>query len=407
MQLSASVLLSVAASLASFATAAPVVERSTTTPPQLNFNVIRYGASNETQSQFKGRRAIRAASSAGINLELDNEYSLYLAEIEIGTPGQKIKVDVDTGSSDLWVPGAGTKSNYGTYDNSKSSTYKKDKSGFQIGYGDGSSASGDWAKETVTIGGAKITGLEFGDATTQNVGQSILGVGMKGNEAAAQSYTGAFTYYNLPLQMANQGIISKAAYSLYLNNLEATSGSILFGAVDKSNYSGDLKTLSIVNIDDSGSASSEAVAFFVNLDGIKSGDNTFASTSYPALLDSGTTLIYAPSDVAKAVGTKYGTYSSQVGGYTTSCSTKGEDFTFTFEDKTITVPFSNLLYNLNGQAKGTSDECLVGVLDSGSNYYILGDGFLRSAYVVYDITDSQIQIAQANYNSGASEIVSL
>ncbi len=346
---------------------------------------------------------MKSAASAGVTLPLKNEYALYLADIEIGTPGQAIKIDVDTGSSDLWVPGAGTQSQDGTYDNSKSSTYEKVKSGFAISYGDGSSASGDWAKETVTIGGSKITGLEFGDATTQNVGQGILGVGFKGNEAAAQS-SNAFTYDNLPLQMKSQGVINKAAYSLYLNSLDATSGSILFGAVDKAKYSGDLKTLDIQNIDDSGAETSEAVAFFVNLDSIKSNGNTLTSTTYPALLDSGTTLIYAPEDVASKIGKKYGTYDSTVGGYTTSCSTRGEDFEFTFEDKTIKVPFKDLLYNTNGQAAGNSDTCFLGVLSSQSNYYILGDGFLRSAYVYYDIDEPQVGIAQAVYTDKSNVV---
>lgn len=342
-----------------------------------------------------------------MNLPLENEYALYLADIEIGTPGQKIRVDVDTGSSDLWVPGAGTQSEDGTYDHSKSSTYAKDKDGFQIGYGDGSSASGDWAKETIKIGGATVTGLEFGDATTQNVGQSILGVGFKGNEASAQSRSSAFTYDNLPIQMRKQGIINKAAYSLYLNSLEAESGSILFGAIDKSKFEGELKELDIVNIDDSGSETSEPVAFFVNLDSITNKDTKLASKTYPALLDSGTTLIYAPQEVAKTFGSKYGEYNQQVGGYLTSCSTEGEDFEFTFGDKTIKVPFKDLLYNLNGKASGSSDQCLVGVMGSSADYYILGDGFLRSAYVYYNIDDAKIGIAQAKYDSSSSDIVTV
>lgn len=406
MQFSNSILFSVLAALCSFSSALPVQKRGQQ-PPQIDFQVVRFGGKHSTHniSAFTPK-GTRSAAAAGVNLPLDNEYALYLADIEIGTPGQKIQIDVDTGSSDLWVPGAGTQSDYGTYDHSKSSTYKKVQDGFKISYGDGSGASGDWATETVKVGSASVKDLEFGDATTQDAGQGIFGVGFKGNEASAQS-SSSFTYDNLPLQLKKQGIISKAAYSLYLNSLEATSGSILFGAIDKSKFDGDLKTLSVQKIDDSGEETSEAVAFFVNLDSISAGNDKLASKTYPALLDSGTTLIYAPSSIAKSIGSKYGTYDSTQGGYTASCSTKGDDFEFTFEDKTIKVPFSNLLYNPNGKAKGSSDTCLVGVLDSGSNYYILGDGFLRSAYVYYDVENAEVGIAQAVYDSTNSNIVTV
>lgn len=417
MQFSNSVLLSVAAALASLTSAAPL-ERRSSQLPKIDFNVVRYGASSFNESVISPlsvhRKSVRSAASSGVNVPLENEYSLYLADLEIGTPGQKIQVDIDTGSSDLWVPGAGTKSNAGTYDHTKSSTYKKDKDGFKISYGDGSSASGDWAKETVKIGDATVKDLEFGDATTQNVGQSILGVGFTGNEAAAQQESGSFTYDNLPLQLKKQGVISKAAYSLFLNDVDAKSGSILFGGIDKSKIDGDLKTLKIQNVDDSGSQTDKPVAFFVNLDKIQAGGNNFAEKTYPALLDSGTTLIYAPQDIAESIGKKYGEYNQQYGGYLTSCSTTGDDFEFTFDDKTIKVPFKNLLYSLKKAGSGSSsesaksdsdDQCLVGVLGSQSEYYILGDGFLRSAYVYYDIDNAEIGLGQAKYDSTSSNIV--
>ena len=42
-----------------------------------------------------------------------------------------------------------------------------------------------------------------------------------------------------------------------------------------------------------------------------------------------------------------------------------------------------------------------------SNFTLLGDTFLRSAYVVYDMTHHQVGLAQANLNSTASTVVEL
>lgn len=46
-------------------------------------------------------------------------------------------------------------------------------------------------------------------------------------------------------------------------------------------------------------------------------------------------------------------------------------------------------------------------LQGSSDYYLLGDTFLRSAYVVYDLTNKKIGLAQANLNSTESKIVEI
>ena len=81
--------------------------------------------------------------------------------VTIGTPGQKLALQIDTGSSDIWVevpesrlcqlrtnPCATT----GTYENSTSSTYKYVNSLFSIQYADNTQAVGDYALETFQIG---------------------------------------------------------------------------------------------------------------------------------------------------------------------------------------------------------------------------------------------------------------
>lgn len=65
----------------------------------------------------------------------------YFIEISVGTPAQKFTVVPDTGSSNLWLYSKKCWSlacwTHPLYDNSKSSTYKKDGEDFEIQYGSG------------------------------------------------------------------------------------------------------------------------------------------------------------------------------------------------------------------------------------------------------------------------------
>ena len=77
--------------------------------------------------------------------------SLYLCPVTIGTPGQTFNLDFDTGSADLWLWStelpkktvAQNEKEHNIFDHSKSSSFKKIKATWKISYGDGSTASGD------------------------------------------------------------------------------------------------------------------------------------------------------------------------------------------------------------------------------------------------------------------------
>ncbi|MQL20644.1 hypothetical protein EI008_27125, partial [Escherichia coli] len=74
--------------------------------------------------------------------------------ITIGTPPQPFLVVLDTGSSNLWVPGPscdGSCKGKREYQSTKSSTFKANGKPCQIQYGTGN-AYGYWAEDTVAFG---------------------------------------------------------------------------------------------------------------------------------------------------------------------------------------------------------------------------------------------------------------
>lgn len=84
--------------------------------------------------------------------------------VTIGTPGQPIALQVDTGSSDIWTEVATSRlcrsrenpCASGTYDNTSSSSYAYVNSDFSIQYADGTYATGDYGMETFNIGGTRF-----------------------------------------------------------------------------------------------------------------------------------------------------------------------------------------------------------------------------------------------------------
>ena len=254
---------------------------------------------------------------------LDNEATLYFANVTIGTPQQQLRLDIDTGSSDLWTNSANSDlcqqssqdcDQSGTYNANQSSSYSYVNSAFQIKYADGSFAIGDYATDTLHFGGKDITGMQFGIGYNSTSAQGILGIGYPTNEASIS--TTAKTYNNLPVQLLNQKVINTMAYSLWLNDLDANTGSILFGGVDRDKYHGELATVPIIK------EAGDYREFIIALTSLTAANQTiFENTPIPVLLDSGSSLTYLPTSYADAVFKIFGaTYDSQDGAAVVDCN---------------------------------------------------------------------------------------
>jgi hypothetical protein len=316
---------------------------------------------------------------------------------------------VNTPSSTLCKSQGDPCSSTGTYVANSSSTYSYIASDFNISYADGSSASGDYVSDTFTIGGTTLAELQFGIGYTSTLSRGILGIGYQINEVQV-GRAGKSPYNNLPAQLVADDKIQSNAYSLWLNDLAASTGNILFGGVDTSQYQGSLETLPVQTV------SGEYAELLITLTGITLGSTVIASSQALAvLLDSGSSLTYLPDSMAVAIYEEVGAeYVSSEGAAYVDCSLADNTTTldYTFSSPTISVAMSELVIPIStgsGSPKFPDGvaTCVFGIAPAGSGPLVLGDTFIRSAYIVYDLSNNEISIAQTDFNATTSNIVEI
>ncbi|AMD18500.1 HBL402Wp [Eremothecium sinecaudum] len=360
---------------------------------------------NELERAAKEWEEVQKLEYHPLKLDIRNRQFFYAVDLNIGTPEQKMTVQLDTGSSDLWVVGSDVRCSssepnddckeYGTFDTSQSSTWSPNGTDFFLGYFDGTFAFGKWGMDILNINGFRIEGATFGVARQSSTSLAVLGVGLPALEATNMQFP-PYTYDNLPQILKRNGIIARNAYSLFTNELDAGSGSILFGGVDHQKYSGKLLTMPIVNV--APDKSPVPISLALILSGIAystMGDKIYPLTSrIPAVLDSGTSFTYFPNTIAEQIAEVLGAvWDDEAGAYGGQCPSPSDTLDFDFGGIHISIPLSAFII------KAEFDNCYFSILPFKQDTVLLGDTFLSHAYVVFDVDRQEISMAQASYNS--------
>lgn len=306
----------------------------------------------------------------------------------------------------------------GSFDSSKSSSFRKVAPGFNVSYGDGTVDTGDYFTDVVDLGSIKIKNMTMGLANVATNGpndptlvQGLLGVG----NTLLESEVGILneTVPTIYDQLVSEGYINRAAFSLYLDDLDANTGSILFGAIDTTKFSGDLVSLPIQQIE------GQYLRYTVTITSISiqddSGTRALTDPNFEvlALLDSGTSNQQLPDNVMTEIVQGLGALESS-GEAIVPCSYRNANASLVYQfgganGPKVSVPFSELVQSLQGAPTFSNGEpacefLVMGgaTLDGTTEEVILGDSFLRSAYVVYDIANNEIAIAQAALNAAST-----
>ncbi|KAF9207289.1 hypothetical protein BGZ49_000771 [Haplosporangium sp. Z 27] len=316
----------------------------------------------------------------------------YYGSVSVGSPAQVVKLDFDTGSSDIWFPSSTCTTSackkHTRFNSSKSSTYKKDGRSWQISYGDGSSASGILGSDIVNVGGVSVRQtIGLATAESSQFGSSpedgLFGLGFD----TIESVSGVKTFMDNAIAA---GAVAKPVVSVFLPSVRrngGVGGEYLFGGIDSTKYTGSLTYVPVtqkgywqIHVSDA------------------SYNGASLGQSSEGIIDTGTTLIIVGDAAAQAIHKKIsGSVNDPNNGWLVPCSLKTNtgNIGFKLGGKTFNVPLADLAFEDVGDGSGN---CVSGVQGGQDGLWILGDVFIKNNYCVFSQTSSpSIGIAPLKY----------
>ncbi|CAK7213936.1 hypothetical protein SCUCBS95973_001967 [Sporothrix curviconia] len=360
----------------------------------------------------------RTASYAGALLT-NHSYTSYLIDLEIGTPPQTISLQVDTGSSNMWmnvncdnaadVEFCKVQPQFNADD---SSTWKPLNETLTLTYGSGNvtiNQGADVVRIPAAEGGSTITisSLQFGVIEqSYSVSNGLIGVSF--------GELGEVTEFpNIIDQLALSNLTNGRVFSLALGNLtnvQAADGVLIFGGIDTKKFVGDLVPLPNlpvqktdpfpiprywVNMDSISINGTEVVPGHDNLTTTNTpitSPQVFSDINGPVILDSGTSFLQLPTtfmeSIAKAMG---GTVYDDTVIVDCAWQLSPGSLQFVFGESNtdyvvIDVPLGSIVL-------GDSGSCGLGVQSSDGDNMIMGDILLRQAYCLFDQDKEYIYMA--------------
>ncbi|KAL9104150.1 MAG: hypothetical protein Q9163_000897, partial [Psora crenata] len=274
--------------------------------------------------------------------------SVYLCPATIG--GQTLNVNIDTGSSDLWLFNTAlSDDDRGThiiYDPAKSASHKPVADAtFNVTYGDRSNLSGHVATDTMTIGGITVADqaielpTSLSDSIIEDAADGIVGLGFQKLNSictlsatpparASRACPKGYVSNPRPTWFENAKTILKDG--LFTANLkEGTPGYYNFGEIDHTAFQGDIHYAPV--------NSSRGHWQFPSRS-YKIGDGpTVTYNGHDGIADTGSSILFLDPGVAKAYYTNVQGARNSALGYSFPCTAKLPDFTVALGDYIGTI----------------------------------------------------------------------
>jgi hypothetical protein len=277
---------------------------------------------------------------------------------------------------------------------------------------------GEFYNDTITVGGVA---LPQHPVALVNVIDTIYdaqtwGIVGLGSQLQNRNVNGSVILWE---NLYKLGHIKERLFSIWLNHQDAKAGTILFGGVDKTKAHGELKSTPLATTIKT-PRGDDFIEWSVNLtsltkrNGHASTEEPLLRRTYSAVLDTGSPNMYVPQalyeSIAAPLNVTMRTYRNT--SYV-PCELRSspDSLHFTFAGKDgaegpqVRVPYSEIIYPFGmpanlGEVRSEDGKalCYLGVLsNNGSGIFLLGNSFIRSAYVVYDAGNLELRMAQSRW----------
>ncbi|CAJ0939396.1 unnamed protein product, partial [Mesorhabditis belari] len=321
---------------------------------------------------------------------LDYDDLEYLGNITIGTPDQTFVAVLDTGSSNLWVPGTkcgATCNGKHKFDGSKSSTFTDKKTPWTIQYGSGD-AKGTLAQDIVKFGSTgenqlAVPNTVFGQAT--QISSDFKNDATDGILGLAFQSLAVDNVVPVLVNAINQGLLDQPLFTVWLQHRGAVEGAaggvFTYGAVDQTNCGQVIAYQPL----------SSATYFQFKVDSFKIGTYT-KNQKYDVISDTGTSFLGGPTAVvqgmAKALDAKYNNFE---GVYYVDCTKNVGTLDISIGGKVYSIdPVNYIVPDGKGKCYFAAFPFDFGGFGPA---WILGDPFIRQFCNIYDIGNKRMGFA--------------
>ncbi|KAG7120987.1 aspartic-type endopeptidase OPSB like protein [Verticillium longisporum] len=348
----------------------------------------------------------------------------YVVNVTVGNPPQEISLTLDLFSYNTWVPDKEecdgniflSGCDYGSFDTFSSKTFIRDAvDSFDEYYASGNYVRGDDIRETISVGDTDITNLTMGLGRQTDLSLGRLALG----------YNASYGTPSFLDRMTEMGLINSTAFSLWTEEEDTASGSLLLGAVDASRYTGRLQRFQVYKY------AMQYVGFYALVSSINGsrldtenrilqplanlGTSTYIAVSPPTLLSN------LPWGIAERTWelarAEVDYYSGQA---TVPCSWRDNmtgqvalelggvgGYALTVDLKDLIIPAdvwpidSNSWYLEDGEE--ANPLCLLGIQsqntssgsanDANDSDWVIGGSLLKNTYTVFDLANEELAMA--------------